>query len=92
MKRFSFLVFSTAILLSKSEAFSPRADDFNVDYMTSQNTIDDSSDDLQPSTKVTILKTILQKNVYFSGPKIYSGYFWNKPSDIKCRKYISLYN
>ena len=63
MKRFSFLVFAIAILLSKSEAFSPRADDFNVDYMTSQNTIDDSSDDLQPSTKVTILKTILQKNV-----------------------------
>jgi hypothetical protein len=45
------------IIFNKSEAFSPRTDDFNVDSMTSQNTIDDSSD-LQPSTKVAILKTI----------------------------------
>ena len=51
------------IIFNKSEAFSPRAEDFNVDSLTSQNTIDDSSD-LQPSTKVAILKTINFYNTY----------------------------
>jgi hypothetical protein len=50
MKRSAFLVFAIAMIFNDSSAFSPRADDFNVDYMTSQNTIDDSS---EPSTKVT---------------------------------------